>query len=322
VAVGAYGISATGDQAGSNTQKSGSISFNTIRDVPSWDAIMSHDCDGLRVIGNDIRNVRNGIDIGHALATNVVKNLTITDNYIEATTTDTWGGSGAVHAGIYVLGFDTTYRVQNVVIEGNTVSGFYNLTDATVSGNAGHIVVGYTDRAKVANNLIVGGASTPSAAAGIFAPFNHSALSITGNTITGTYAAGGVRVATSTITGLTIADNTVNQGTASDPMVYITGSTVTGATIRGNGGTGTVPLTVGTTTITYAQRNGGATSVADGGTISHGLATTPTSVRVATTTSGELASVTAVAASTFTVAIKTHAGAAGTTAVVYWEAEI
>lgn len=66
----------------------------------------------------------------------------------------------------------------------------------------------------------------------------------------------------------------------------------------------------------------GATSVADGGTITHGLYAAPTSVRVTPSVSGELASVTALAATTFTVAIKTHAGAAGTTQTVYWEAKV
>lgn len=73
---------------------------------------------------------------------------------------------------------------------------------------------------------------------------------------------------------------------------------------------------------TKAGHARGATSVADGGTISHGLVTTPTSVRVTGSVSGEFVSVTAVGSTTFTVAIKTHSNGAGTTQTVYWEADV
>lgn len=73
--------------------------------------------------------------------------------------------------------------------------------------------------------------------------------------------------------------------------------------------------------IGYITRNFGATSVADGGAVSHGCNVTPTRVNATPSTSGEMVSVTAIAATTFTVAIKKHDGTAGTTAVVYWEAE-
>ena len=72
----------------------------------------------------------------------------------------------------------------------------------------------------------------------------------------------------------------------------------------------------------YVTESEGATSVADGGTIAHGLATTPTVVTVTPRVAGELASVTARAPTTFTVAIKTDAGAAGTTQIVDWRASI
>ena len=69
------------------------------------------------------------------------------------------------------------------------------------------------------------------------------------------------------------------------------------------------------------DRNRGATSVADGGTITHGCAGTPSVVRVTPSIGSQMASVTAVGSTTFTVALKTDAGAAGTTQTVYWEAE-
>jgi hypothetical protein len=71
----------------------------------------------------------------------------------------------------------------------------------------------------------------------------------------------------------------------------------------------------------YVTENGGAaTNVADGGTISHGLAATPTFVQVTPTVAGEMASVTAVGASNFTVAIKNRYGNPGTPQTIYWRA--
>ena len=64
----------------------------------------------------------------------------------------------------------------------------------------------------------------------------------------------------------------------------------------------------------------GATSVADGGTVTHNLATTPIGVIVTGSITGQTVAVTALAATTFTVTIKTDAGAAGTTQTVYWQA--
>jgi hypothetical protein len=61
-------------------------------------------------------------------------------------------------------------------------------------------------------------------------------------------------------------------------------------------------------------------SVADGGTVTHGLGTTPTAVLVMATTTGEFVSVTAKSSTTFTVAIKKHDNSAGTTQTLYWAA--
>jgi len=68
----------------------------------------------------------------------------------------------------------------------------------------------------------------------------------------------------------------------------------------------------------FVTENRGSTSVADGGTISHGLFATPTSVTCSTSVAGEFCSVTALAATTFTVAIRKHDGTAGTTQAIYW----
>jgi hypothetical protein len=66
----------------------------------------------------------------------------------------------------------------------------------------------------------------------------------------------------------------------------------------------------------------GATSVSDGGTIAHGLFSTPLWVRVTPSLANTIVGVTAKNATTFTVSLKTDAGAAGTTQTVYWEAGV
>jgi len=66
--------------------------------------------------------------------------------------------------------------------------------------------------------------------------------------------------------------------------------------------------------------NYGATVVADGGTISHGLKKTPTVVVCTCSVSGQMVSVTALGSTTFTVAIKKPDGTAGTTQKIYWHA--
>jgi hypothetical protein len=70
----------------------------------------------------------------------------------------------------------------------------------------------------------------------------------------------------------------------------------------------------------YVTENGGAASIADGGTINHGLAITPVYVTAVGSVAGEIVSVTAKGSSTFSVAIKKHDGTAGTPQTIYWRA--
>jgi len=76
---------------------------------------------------------------------------------------------------------------------------------------------------------------------------------------------------------------------------------------------------------TYAgnilENAGAAAAVADGGTIAHGLATTPTWATATGSVASEIITVTAIGAANITVAIKTDAGAAGTSQTIYWRAK-
>jgi hypothetical protein len=64
----------------------------------------------------------------------------------------------------------------------------------------------------------------------------------------------------------------------------------------------------------------GASSVADGGTVTHNNGSTPTAVFATGSVASEIVTVTAKGATTFTVAIKKDDGTAGTTQTVYWMA--
>jgi len=69
-------------------------------------------------------------------------------------------------------------------------------------------------------------------------------------------------------------------------------------------------------------KSGAAASVADGGTISHGLATTPTWVLANATTALDFVSIPTKTATNFTVAIKHNDGTSGATQTIYWQAGV
>jgi len=67
-------------------------------------------------------------------------------------------------------------------------------------------------------------------------------------------------------------------------------------------------------------RYGATASRTDGSTITHGFSAAPTAVVVSGTVAGEIVTVSSIASTTFTVAIKTNLGEAGTSQTIYWVA--
>lgn len=109
----------------------------------------------------------------------------------------------------------------------------------------------------------------------------------------------------------------VSAGTANE----ITNNTFSDSSfgaIDNSGGTSTVIKR----NIGYVTENSGVTSVADGGTIAHGLAATPTKYGATPSTASEFVSITAASSTTLTVAIKKHDNSAGTTQNIAWWAEM
>jgi len=283
----AYGIQATGDEAGGKPEKRNSISFNRIADIPSWDGIESHDCDGLVIIGNDIRNVRIGIDMGHLVSTNFVRTLLIAQNYIQATTTDTWGGAAANHAGISVAGFDATHRVAGATIVGNTVDGFFAIPGATYGGIPSHIVVVQADDVTVSANTVKNGGTGGSSAA-VYLNGTVNRVAVTGNTCQGTFGKGGIRAESLTSDALTIQGNTIKQTTASDNAVLLTGSTVAQLRCDVGATNSTAAFNQGTSTLTFSGDYLEGSATYDPPSLADGAGTT-TTVTVTGAATGDFA---------------------------------
>lgn len=248
----AYGVQCTGNQAGGSTAQFNSVSFNRIEGVPSWDAIGTHDIDGLRIIGNDCRNVRHGIDVGHLVNTNVVQNITVANNYVEGPTSDTWGGSAAEIAGIIISGFDATHRVSGATITGNTVRNYFNVSGMVGGGNgAGCIAVNNVDDANICGNSITGGGTqTIAAASGIYCSGTCNRLTINGNNIQGgSYVRGGIRLSTVTSDTTVISGNSGVQTTTGNNHILITSSTITNLSVGVNPSNSTAPYSETSNTI-------------------------------------------------------------------------
>lgn len=191
-------------------------------------------------------------------------------------------------------GFSLGVNVDNSVISENVV---YGLT--TVGSNAMTV---RGDRNAVYGNRVMHAASNGTAA-----------IAIIGSSYTDCQ---GNHVSHATNNGQCIEE----QSGANNNWIhgnYIAGSAGTTPAITKIGAASVVQRNKGWTT-----EASGATSVADGGTVTHGLSATPTKVRCTPSVSGEMVSVTALAATTFTVAIIKNDGSAGTTQTVYWEADV
>jgi hypothetical protein len=274
-AANAYGVSATGNEAAGNEQIGGSISWNWFRDIPSWDAIMSHDCGGLTIVGNDIRRVRSGIDITTGTSVILLKHLRIALNYIEATTTNTWGAAAAVHNAILVSADPAGTVARNVQIIGNTIRRFYNMAGATISGNPGHIDVGYSERVSVVGNTIADGGVLPVGPAGVVLHNTVNQATLGDNALDGPFPAGGYRLVNVTGDMMSIGGGTVKQTTSTDPVVYSTGSTIAAFCLDPIASNSTVPLLATTSTLTPSGMSLHAQDVQSAVTVTYSAAMTP-----------------------------------------------
>jgi hypothetical protein len=269
-----YCVMATGGRPNGNLQSRCSISFNELRDNPAWDGIMTHDCDGLRIAVNDIRNVRMGLDLGANSVNTFVDKIVVVGNYIEGTNTDSWGGAAANNRGISVSGIDANTAARNVTVTGNVVSNFGIFNPG--ASMQGGIVVVYAIGVSVTGNRVSAIGPNPvnvNLAAGIAVNQIIQNVSITGNdlmTVTGVSA--GILALNVTLTqGLTITGNCVNVGGGLPAVLLstVTGGdcvSITGNTLRDATDTGTAVRVAGCT-LSMLNVSGNAASPAAGATV-------------------------------------------------------
>jgi parallel beta-helix repeat protein len=222
------------------------------------------------------------------------------------------GKNPANGAGFHSNGNDTHTIVGNVFDENSSGIRLFNSSDCTVVGNT----MENMDR----NAITLDGSSTRNL-------ISSNTIVSPSQETTNTYNGISLDVATSNVvtdnkisgTTITIATGIEEIGASNTNLIannHISGTVTTGITklgaatkVRGN--------------IGYVTENEGVSNVADGATVSHGLATTPTGVLATTSVTQEEVQVTALAASNFTVSIKKRVdGSAGTTQDIYWRAFI
>lgn len=265
------------------------------------------------VVGNSISTTANTAQVTHGiLVRSEAKNVVVSGNDVLITSvagmTDPKGIKiEGANGGVRVVGNVVTMDMDNVAVTVSGIQGTLNGLKAEISDN--------TIRFVNTNNGVY------HAGIGITASNGLTMTNVvSGNRVLGALSNGAAFDLNRSGTGvhiLTALNNVTDGGYHRyDGVQYVTANinnvplsfvSVTGASGIGIASTG--------------LRTQGATSVADGGTVTHKLGATPTQVRATPTIASEFVSVTAVSATTFTVAIKKHDNAAGTTQTIYWEAE-
>jgi len=247
-----YCFSATGDMLNGSPESGINWSHNFMWNCPAWDAVMCHEVNNFTAIANQIWNVRVGFDLTASLVTNVFTNIILALNNIRATTTDTWAGAAAQHAGIFCQGFDAAHPMSGLQLVGNIVDGFYNAAGLVNGGNTANIALTNTKNAVATGNVVknAGGAQQN---AGYLIVGACDGLNINGGSLQGSMASGGVRFAGATGAAVQVGGISVVQTTTTDPVVQSTTSTLTGFSLETNPSNSTVPFTQTGSTITSAN---------------------------------------------------------------------
>lgn len=141
----------------------------------------------------------------------------------------------------------------------------------------------------------------------------------------GAVAVGGVKARLKMLGCTTFIDwaNGGNQNMDLDIQAYVSGGeTMIGTSTPALGNNSIRLQQSGAGTLYRFENSGAAANVTDGGTIAHGLGTTPAVVTVSPSVANEMVSVTGVDGTNITVAIKKHDGSAGTQQTIYWRAHV
>lgn len=265
-----------------------------------------------------------------------VSNCTFDNNNVGTTSTKSQLGiRGANTSGVTVS--NCAFRNANdsaADIHCEDMANF-TVTGCTIdTGSADHsgILIDNCDRGAVSNNVIANcGRHGISAVDSSEMNISNNIVRTVSKTTNATYD--GISLAN--VDNSTISGNHAQRAGSGNIQAYgldldvnCANVTVTGNKLQNSGTTGNYRDSSVTThnsgnsgvqpTVAY----GATASVADGGTITHTFNSAPDWVVATGSVASEIVTVTAVAATTFTVAIKTDAGAAGTSQTIYWQAGI
>lgn len=253
--------------------------------------------DGTNLTGNVISG-NTVVQTGAGTATSAIRlgNLaqTCSNNIISGNVIS--GGYFGEFVGAIQLEMASTYYGQNNVVKDNVVA-LSNKTYGILFGDqkngicAGNLVYSTDDAASGETHILIGIADSQTS-------------DVRDNRLN--WVNGGTNI---TARGIDVASGCVSVRLKDNTFNLSSGSLVAGNNI----------VDAGTTTYIDQVTRGVTASVADGGTITHGHVKTPTSARVSASTASEFASVTAIGATTITVAIKKHDNSAGTTQTIYWD---
>ena len=257
-------------------------------------------CVGL-ITRNTIRGYGAGILLQTCTNADCLKHMRVTDNWL--TGTDCSGDASLVF-----------FNVENLIVQGNMVQGELAGHGIALRGSQDFVVA-----ANIIDNA--GGAQGINLAHTASRPDTTRGL-IYGNIVRWSTGTGGkIGIATSNCAAIHDISIFGNDLACTETPISLGGSADYNCNVFAWGNRTCsvgVALVGATGKLTQRMQWNRAASVADGGTITHGLGCEPTVAFVQATTSGEFASVTAVSSTTITLAIKKHDNSGGTTQPIYW----
>lgn len=218
----------------------------------------------------------------------------------------------AVHWNMWFDSSGSRTKVVGNKIEGSGSHGI--MIDNTTAGTSALQFVGNNiknsgdDADNSADHMNITGSSS----------FGHTAMVIVGNSFTKDSATANK------------PRNGINMSSANQGTLIVGNSfgadTHFGSTRIVDSSSGSNPALIGFNS-GYRTRNGGQTSVSDGGTITHNIGDSfagraPTKVNVTSMTAGVIATVSAISATTITVNLRSHDGTTPGATTVLWSAEI
>lgn len=245
-----------------------------------------------QVVGNTYENCDIGITSANSATEGASPAASCAYNTMVGNTIKGRGASDD-SSGIKISNFgnNTGTNIKMVTVIGNTISNCDR-----------GMWVEHVDRCVISGNVIDDCQGSNKQSILLTTSGTSNNITITNNIIDATGATA-FRFSGGTTNNLTLANNNITAAST-----YINGTITASMKIYNNRG--------------YVTENGGTASVADGGTIAHGLSNTPTKFFVTPNVAGRFASVTSVSASNLTIALKDSTGAAVAVAEnVTWYAE-